>query len=568
MASFNTMIFDVTGSALSLRERVQVPTSGSLQAEHCCFYFNSDWDSFGGKLAFFGADRDDLVPVLLTEAADTQDNIYYYCNIPRSVLIKNVGKVYIRVQGSDPADSSTLVSTFYRVDIDISGETELYITEEETQAFLADVSARLAFMESKAIANVTINAQNELVLTMEDGTVFNLGNVRGSDGVSVTDVSVSRSDGHLRITTSDGVVHDLGDTIGRDGNGLKSAEVIDGYLWITQTYGQHFSAGYVKGDKGDKGDTGAQGAKGDKGDKGDTGATGAAGNDGADGADGADGKSAYEVAVDNGFSGTEAQWLASLVGATGPAGSDAKQISSIGITAQGYLQVTFNDNSTYSTALVNLKPTLPTGAGGSDVRYSLQELATFLYNTKQNTIIKPLPEIAYTYTTISQVADDTTNLPDGWYIVEQGWTLDLDGENSKSIADGNIIAIKRTTLTCEIMIYGIAGGEIRYSNSRHTAAFGRYANSANIYVKNEVNSMLAQKQNTLTFDNTPTAGSNNPVTSGGVYTAQASKQDVCVELTTGQSQTQTQTVTQWLQGFYDELTGATAIVSDIEGVIG
>lgn len=32
------------------------------------------------------------------------------------------------------------------------------------------------------------------------------------------------------------------------------------------------------------------------------------------------GKSAYAIAVDNGFVGTEAQWLASLVGADGPSG--------------------------------------------------------------------------------------------------------------------------------------------------------------------------------------------------------------------------------------------------------
>ena len=64
-------------------------------------------------------------------------------------------------------------------------------------------------------------------------------------------------------------------------------------------------AGDFKGAKGDKGDDG------DKGDKGDPGATGAAG---ADGVDGADGKSAYDVAVDNGFEGTEEQWLASLKG--------------------------------------------------------------------------------------------------------------------------------------------------------------------------------------------------------------------------------------------------------------
>jgi hypothetical protein len=54
--------------------------------------------------------------------------------------------------------------------------------------------------------------------------------------------------------------------------------------------------------------------------------TGPAGDDGADGAagaDGADGDSAYEIAVANGFSGTEAQWLASLVGATGADGDPA-----------------------------------------------------------------------------------------------------------------------------------------------------------------------------------------------------------------------------------------------------
>lgn len=37
---------------------------------------------------------------------------------------------------------------------------------------------------------------------------------------------------------------------------------------------------------------------------------------------------------------------------------------------------------------------------------------------------------------------------------------------------------------------------------------------------------IAGKQNTLTFDNAPVSGSNNPVKSGGIYTALAGKQDV------------------------------------------
>jgi hypothetical protein len=54
------------------------------------------------------------------------------------------------------------------------------------------------------------------------------------------------------------------------------------------------------------------------------GADGAAGSDGADGADGVagkQGKSAYDIAVDDGFVGTEAEWLLSLKGADGAAGA-------------------------------------------------------------------------------------------------------------------------------------------------------------------------------------------------------------------------------------------------------
>lgn len=40
---------------------------------------------------------------------------------------------------------------------------------------------------------------------------------------------------------------------------------------------------------------------------------------------GADGKSAYEIAVDNGFEGTEQEWLESLVGPQGPRGPEGPQ---------------------------------------------------------------------------------------------------------------------------------------------------------------------------------------------------------------------------------------------------
>lgn len=51
------------------------------------------------------------------------------------------------------------------------------------------------------------------------------------------------------------------------------------------------------------------------------GPAGADGAPGADGKDGAPGKSAYQIAVDNGFTGTETEWLASLKGADGTPGA-------------------------------------------------------------------------------------------------------------------------------------------------------------------------------------------------------------------------------------------------------
>ena len=107
-------------------------------------------------------------------------------------------------------------------------------------------------------------------------------------------------------------------------------------------------AGALKGQKGDPGANGKDGANGKSayeiavadgftgtekewlaslvGPKGDTGATGEAGpkgqtgSTGEKGATGATGRSAYEIAVANGFTGTEAEWIGSLKGKQGDKG--------------------------------------------------------------------------------------------------------------------------------------------------------------------------------------------------------------------------------------------------------
>ena len=84
----------------------------------------------------------------------------------------------------------------------------------------------------------------------------------------------------------------------------------------------------LKGDKGDKGDQGLQGIQGNP------------GTPGTNGTNGADGDSAYQVAVNNGFVGSEAAWLASLEGPEGPPGADGVDYTGPKITVGSSAPVT------------------------------------------------------------------------------------------------------------------------------------------------------------------------------------------------------------------------------------
>lgn len=93
-----------------------------------------------------------------------------------------------------------------------------------------------------------------------------------------------------------------------------------------------------------------------------------AGKDGADGADGQNGLSAYEIAVENGFEGTEAEWLESLkgeTGADGAKGEDGKtpviKIGTIKTGAPGTNAVVTN-SGTGTEVILNF--TIPRGDKG------------------------------------------------------------------------------------------------------------------------------------------------------------------------------------------------------------
>lgn len=194
------------------------------------------------------------------------------------------------------------------------------------------------------VKSVVINENGNLIITLTDDTVIDLGKVTGdkgsqgdkgdqgetgATGVGVKSVTIDEN-GDLIITLTDDTVHNAGKVTGDKGNqgdkgdkgdtgatgvGVKSVTIDEnGNLIITLTDDTVYNAGKVTGNNGDKGETGATGvgvksvaidengnlvitltddtvhnlgkvtgAKGDKGDQGDKGDKGDKGDTGATG---------------------------------------------------------------------------------------------------------------------------------------------------------------------------------------------------------------------------------------------------------------------------------------------
>ena len=172
-------------------------------------------------------------------------------------------------------------------------------------------------------------------------------------GSNYTNIGNAFTAVNTKLTSLQGQIDALPGGGGADGKSAYDIAVDNGY---TGSQSQWLAS--LKGDKGDVGATGAQGAQGVKGDKGDVGATGAQGAQGVKGdkgdvgATGAQGKSAYEVAVDNGYNGTAQDWLTSQSGnspyldANPTTTSTGAKATGTGATALGDGAVADGDNNT------------------------------------------------------------------------------------------------------------------------------------------------------------------------------------------------------------------------------
>lgn len=124
------------------------------------------------------------------------------------------------------------------------------------------------------IQNVDVTADGALTVTLTNGTVLNLGNIKGADGLGITKAEINTS-GELVLTYSNGDVKNLGKVSGEngkdgvngaDGIGIKSLTLSpDGELVVTMSDNSISNLGNIKGEKGDRGEQGQQGLQGTKG---------------------------------------------------------------------------------------------------------------------------------------------------------------------------------------------------------------------------------------------------------------------------------------------------------------
>ena len=91
-------------------------------------------------------------------------------------------------------------------------------------------------------------------------------------------------------------------------------------------------------------------------------------NNGDLGGSGTAGKSAYEIAVDNGFTGTEEEWLESL---KGEKGNDGRSVTGITTDENNNVIVTFSDNTTQNIGQLNIdvQADFLTSEGFGNLRY-------------------------------------------------------------------------------------------------------------------------------------------------------------------------------------------------------
>ena len=206
-----------------------------------------------------------------------------------------------------------------------------YVFTPPDQTTLAELSGRLDRIEESQDPDAIKNAVDDYL--KQNPVEAPVQSVNGKTGIvklTAEDVGAI-SQGNLQAATNEALAQ------------AKASGEFDG---AQGPQGEKGDTG-ATGPKGDTGATGAQGPKGEKGDKGDTGPAGA------------DGKSAYQYAVDGGYTGTETEFAAKMAEEI-----PDKLPNPNALTFTGAVSATYDGSAPVSVEI-------PSGGGSGDVNHAL-----------------------------------------------------------------------------------------------------------------------------------------------------------------------------------------------------
>lgn len=281
---------------------------------------------------------------------------------------------------------------------------------------------------------------------------------------------------------------------------------------------------------------------------------------------GRDGLSAYELAVARGFEGTESEWMATLKGENGNGVLGVELIEQVGNV--DHYRMTFTDGTYFDYTVTN--------SSGNLTPEQIAEIVTELSNTitagdlnaytktEVNNLLNSKANTSDIPTSLSDLNDDAThrtvtdtekqvwnnkqepisdlntirqNASNAYQKPSTGIPLnDLSQDVKDAIENAGSLKEETDPIFTASAAHGITSTDISNWNGKQSAlTFDSTPTSgSNNPVKSGgIYTALQGKQNTLTFDSTPTASSTNPVTSGGVKTA--------LDLKANQSTTYTKT---------------------------
>ncbi len=207
-------------------------------------------------------------------------------------------------------------------------------------------------------------------ITMTDGSTDTFTVYNGADGTSFTVLG--------RYDTLDAL--QAAHPVGGEGDAwaVGSAEDNDTYLWNvdTQAWQNIGSLQGPQGPAGKDGTDGKDGPPGADGKNGEQGPPGADGEQGPPGTAGADGKSAYQYAVDGGYTGTEAEFQALLgsgpwLSKTGTAAAATKLATArtIRTNLASTAAASFNGTANVTPGVTGVLPVANGGTGSSTEKY-------------------------------------------------------------------------------------------------------------------------------------------------------------------------------------------------------